>query len=245
MSNPFLWGTLGFLVGILIILGGPVILGPMLSIHNRQRIVNAYGGLMMLALDRALLVPREIQGIDLVASSLDGRLGRETAEVGGEQRDWRDPGARFGRLFSRPLGIAPEWANVICDTYDLVLAESERATADEYQTELPWTVGDEETTAYRGEVELNSWWRPRSVSALKAALTGGGNSSQADRTEQIIKNSQQGYKTRQVVEVMTVIIAGGAGAILAWFLKNQGGNITGALPTNPDPTLIWLAGVLI
>lgn len=247
MVNP-IWGAVGFLSGILAFVGVPILLGPILPIRYRQRIIDMYGSLMTMAFDRCLVVPREVQGLDLMSSHYDPKLGREAVEIGDEERAWRDPGNRLGRLYGRPFAIAPAFSEVLVDVLDCAMAECDARADDEHGTtdevSIPTADGPTTVEATRLETALPTGACAWPVGGIRHIKNSESDSSAADRTVQVVENSQAGYKSRSVVDYMVPLIFALAGGILGWFLKTQGGNIGGALPIDGSSFLIDVVGVL-
>lgn len=229
----FLWGTVGFMTGIVMFLAVPILLGPNLPAKYRNKLAQPYFGLCMLAMERALLVRRKHSGWSLVSCSYDAEKEAEKAAIGGEEMHFEDPFDFMSRLKKRPFGVAWEPFPGILDPVAAEIGEMDERASESVGDEMELVLGDgEETeTVIRNHVRLPGNERLVDLVHTLQLMLGDGSPKDPSKAWEYTKKSQSGYSTRDIMGVMTWILAYGAGAGMVWFIVSQGGNMSRAVGT--------------
>lgn len=232
-----LWGIVGFMLGVVAFLAVPILVGPMLRANWRNKMAQPYFGLCMLAMERALLVRRKHSGWSLVSCSYDAEHEAEKATVGGEVVHFEDPFDFMTRLKKRPFGLAWESFPGILDPVAAEVGEMDDRATEQVGDELELEIGNgdgEDTipeTVVRNHVRLRGKESLVDLVHTLPLMSGGTSPKSPFKMREFVKKSQSGYSTRDIMGVMTWILAYGAGAGMVWFIVSQGGNVSRAVGT--------------
>lgn len=222
-----IWSVVGLLLGVVLFLATGVLLGPYVSASKQQWFLDRYVSLAMTALDRGGLVSVSSSGLELVNFERDGSNWKCT--IDGKELWYSDPGARMGRLADKPFGLADGDVDRIVSAEDLAVAEADMRASNtvgdtwNYQVEVDRQDGDGtdvvEQTAIRGTATLPETpqvtfhWLPQFVD-------NSGSPESPDLVDSYIEHALSKLGSRNLVDVMALITAAGAGVGIAWFLAD-------------------------
>jgi hypothetical protein len=207
-----LWGTVGFLLGLVVYLGGPILVGPVLPDRWRAKVSGLYFGQANSSLRRGALVGRTNAGFDIVATSFDPQIQAESVSLDGRQGYAQDPMNNMGLWGNAPFGLLTEKANVYVRARhaDVGRADDERIEANDDTVAVETTDGE---TVAATDIYADVPAEPRLVDLhdVLPILGGASDLFTADTAKTYVVKSQSAFNSRNVVEAMTFIIAFGAG----------------------------------
>lgn len=195
-----------------------------------EPITDFYFGLCMKMYHRALLVARSHGGWSLVATEYDTETGTEKASLGGERKDWADPGGHMSRLYKRPFGVTHEDSNVILTPQLMEMGEFLKQAEQNGQKEI--TVTDTESGQTQ-HLQLGAVPIPDTERLVRAkdgiyALMCAGAPGLVDTALTLTKKSQDPFSKGRAGELTMLLFAFLAGFGAMWFAGNNGGS--GAIP---------------
>lgn len=221
LTQIMLWATVFLLSGVVCYLATPVLLGPSLPHHLRQRIGRLYIAQAMAALGRGLLVARKNgSDIDLVASSFDAKHGKEQASLGGEEQRFDDPDESMSRLAKRSFGIANERDGVITTPRDIEIGEWEKRKVEDSEHLFVDESGQE---YYNPHVEVPTSERLVKPPTGSAVIGGSADGSAIATIREFVKKAQAGFDEMSMKQAGAIVSAYLMSAGLVWLMVTQGG----------------------
>lgn len=243
MMSTILYALSFFGIGLLIFLAGPLMIATSLDRERRTKLANWYFDQAMASYRRATLVERKLAGYDLVPTSFDGERRREKVTVDGETHYIDDPLNYMSRLRKKPFGIVKEGRPIYVHP-DLAEAGECIKERDE-RGDREFHVEGETKPRFSRHVRVPDGIRLVDWSKLRTVFTGDGNSQDPEKVDEYVEKSQAGYKSRDIVATMTLMIAYAAGGGMAWFIKSNTSNSTESTVTVPMTIFVDVAGVLV
>lgn len=225
-----LWGVVGLLSGVLLFIATPILVGPMLGVQYRQRILDAYTSMAMVAFGRAQLLRRLHGGYTLRSSEYDSKHEAEKFSLGGETKHAEDVANLMSRLHNKAFGMVYEDSNVVIDPMHAEAGEfhSEQVASGLHAaTEKVEQDGETKLKeVYTPDLPIPSKTRLVDLAQISSLVPGSAKLGDTEQTEEYIKISLEGFKSASTMEYMVVLIAFGVGFGVVFLAMSQGGTMT-------------------
>lgn len=237
--TPLLWYLVGFGLGILIFLAGPVLIGPSLPRSAANRIAAYYDGLAMRTAGRLLLVRRLIGSYVPAPSTFDGEKGGERVKLDGEEHHFFDDLGLMGTWHNRPFGTVLEGLGVIGDPFLASMYDYEAQRRDSGD----WLTEDEDgNLQYEPDVEIPEMRMLAELRNLQDIVPGELGSKDPSTAETLFEKSQRLFGKPKTTDVMLLVIAWGIGLggfIILSYFTGAGGMNAPDLPALPAVMYPW------
>lgn len=226
-----LWGVVGILSGILIFIATPILAGPSLGVGARQRILDAYTSMAMVAFGRAQLLRRLHGGYTIRASEYDSKHEAEKFSLGGEAKNAEDVANLMSRLHNKAFGMVYEDSNVVIDPMHAEVGEfhSEHVAAGNHTAVEKVTDQDGETRereVYTPDLPIPSKTRLVDLVHISSIVPGSAKLGDTEQAEEYVKISLEGFKSASTMEYMIVLMAFAVGFGVVFLAMSQGGSLT-------------------
>lgn len=238
-----LWAVVGLLSGVLLFIATPIIVGPRLGASNRQRILDFYAEMAMVAFGRAQLLRRLHGGHTIRASEYDSKHEAEKFSLGGETKHAEDVANLMSRLHNKAFGMVYEDSNVIIDPLHAEAGEfhSEQVAAGKHQAAERVTDENGETRereVYTPDLPVPKVTRLVDLAHISSLVPGSAKLGDTEQAEEYVKISLEGFKSASTMEYMIVLMGFGVGFGVVFLAMSQGGSITStvSLSLMPAPT---------
>lgn len=238
-----LWAVVGLLSGVLIFIATPILVGPYLGVGSRQRILDFYVSMAMVACGRAQLLRRLHGGHTIRASEYDSKHEAEKFSLGGETKHAEDVANLMSRLHNKPFGMVYEDSNVIVDPLHAEAGEihSEQVAAGKHQATERVTGEDGETRereVYTPDLPIPEATRLVDLVHISSLVPGSAKLGDTEQAEEYVKISLEGFKSASTMEYMIVLMGFGVGFGVVFLAMSQGGSITSSVSLSlmPAPT---------
>lgn len=222
-----IWAIASAMSGIGLYVVGPLLLAPLLPDEYRRACAMWYWRQAGAVLGRGQIVKRDHGTHTIIATSYRAEWGDE-GSLGGETEHWRDEGNHMGRLFGRPLGLISERYNVISHPRHCEIGREHIRLSEQDKTQLRVQDGEETLAESAEEMRVELPTLPRLCNAHNVAgvLGDSADPRRGESSYEMVKKSQAGFTTRNLVEAMTFILAYAAPFALMWFINQQGASIS-------------------
>jgi hypothetical protein len=178
---------------------------------------------------RLQVVERDHGTHTILATSYKPEWGDE-GTLDEETQHWSDELNNMGRLFGRPVGFISERMNVIghprhCEVGREHLRQQERG-----ETSITVETDGGQVQARETRVELPD--QPRLVSAhdLKGVLGDSASPRLGEVSYEFTELSQAGFRSTNIVEAMTFVLAYAASFGMIWFISENSGSLSRTIP---------------
>lgn len=239
-DNVILWGIGFYLLGGLLFVGLPILVGPMLPREIRQRLGRVYGHMAMFSLDRALLVRRKHGGYALAASTFHGGKRSEEISMNKETEDYEDTATTMQLLYNKKFGISYGKINIITTPKLSALAK----IAKEWYREEKHRLTTNEVTYYSASIPVDATHRMVDMANSIASAPGSADPKLADDTEHYTKLSQAGFKSANWTDTMTLLLAFGLGVLAVMGIFQARASMGGTGGGTSISLMISMLGVL-
>lgn len=230
-----LLGVLGFLVGFLAYLAGAVI-GPSLPDPARDALAHVYWLLAVGAYRRPFLTINRDNDASIYPASYD-REKEADKIVTDEEEYYQDRTHAMTRLKNRPLGLVYTEYNEVLQPPDADVANAYYqlvdAGRDQEQFQIATDGGGQTASvdAFNVHTEIASGVNLVDVSQARPRMVECWEPNDPEKGEEDIKKSQEQYKSRDTLEMISVLFAAGAGSGLAWLMwSNTSGDSVVTVP---------------
>lgn len=233
----FILGILGFLVGFLVYLAGALV-GPMLPESARNDLAQLYWMLAVGAYRRPFLTINRDNDAAIYPATYDRE--KEADKIATDEEEYyQDRTHAMTRLKNRPFGLVyteyseilqPPDADVAHEYYQMV-----DAGRDQRQFQLATDGGQGQARsvdAFNVFTDIPAGVNLVDISHARPRMIECWEPNDPEKAEEDIKKSQEQYKTRDKLEMISVLFAAGAGAGLAWLMWSNtgGGNSAVSVP---------------
>ena len=229
----FILGILGFLFGFLAYLGGALI-GPSLPDSARNAVADFYWGLAVKSYRRPLLTINRSGDANIYPSSYDHEKEADRIKTD-EEEFYQDRTHAMTRLKNRPFGVVYSEYNEILQPPDADIGREYYQLVDEgrdrEQFQIAADGGQQTIEAWNVFVDVDRGVNLVDLSNSQPRMIESFEPNDPEKAEEDIKNSQQEYKTRDTLEMLTVLFAAAGGAGLAWLIwSNTSGDSAVTVP---------------
>lgn len=237
-----LLGILGFLVGFLAYLAGAVI-GPSLPDSARTALGHMYWVLAVGSYRRPFLTINRDNDAAIYPASYD-REKEADRIVTDEEEYYQDRTHAMTRLKNRPLGLVYTEYNEVLQPPDADVAQAYYRVVDDGRDQQQFQIATDGgeargVDAFNVHAEVTPGVNLVDVSQARPRMIECWEPNDPEKGEEDIKKSQEQYKTRDTLEMISVLFAAGAGAGLAWLMwSNTSGDSAVTVP-------IQLAGAAV
>lgn len=219
-----IWGTVGFLLGLVIYLAVPILVGPMLPDGLQRALSNSYFSQATASMRRTTLLDRINSGHTLVATDFDAEWGDEVATVGGQEYRIEDPKNRMTRMCSRPFGMMSERFCVYVSVRDALAGKYHQRHKERGDNVVTLESEDgQEMMAAQAHMTVPNAVESVSLHSIAGLLGGQASPTLGEEAYDDIEKSQAAFDTRNVIEVMSFVMAFLAVYLGMWFAASQGG----------------------
>jgi hypothetical protein len=241
-NNILLWAVGFYLLGGLLFVGFPILVGPMLPREFRQRLGRAYGHMAMFSLDRALLVRRKHGGYALAASSFHGGKRSEEISMNKETEDYEDTATCMQLLYNKKFGITYGKSNIITTPKLSALAKAAKEFAREEKHKL---VDADGRKYFSASIGIDATHRMVDIANSIASAPGSADPKLADDTEHYTKLSQIGFKSANWQDTMTLLLAFGLGVLAVMGIFPARANLGGGGGGTSISLMVSTLGVFV
>lgn len=227
-------GTLGLLVGLLVFFV-PAILAGMLPDSVRFGVANWYWRLAASSYRRMRLTINPHGDAKMHAASWDHEKQGDKISTGEEQW-YHDSTKAMTRLKKFPLGLSFTKYSETIQPSDVTVGKEIYGLVDEkkHRRTLLTDGGDGEqrrVEAMTAHANIEPGTHLVEVRDISPRLVESWKPNDPEKAEEDIKNSQQGFKSRNALEMISILIAAGSGAGLAWLMwSNTSGSSAVTVP---------------
>lgn len=229
-----IFGILGFLVGFLLFLSGAVI-GPSLPMSARSSIAQFYWGQAVGSYRRPFLTINRDNDAAIYPATFD-REKEADRIVTDEEQYYQDRTHAVTRLKNKPLGLVYTEFNEVLQPPDADVAGRYYRIVDDGRDNRPFELaadgGEPQiVAAFNVFCEVEPGVNVVDVSQARPRMVESWEPNDPEKGEEDIKKSQEQYKTRDTLEMISVLVAAGAGAGLAWLMwSNTSGDSAVTVP---------------
>lgn len=228
-----IWAAVFFLSGIAIYLVLPVALAPILPWRVRKGLSGWYYRQAAAVGNRLQIVERDHGTHTLLTTNYRAEWGDEGV-LDDETGHWRDNGNHMGRFHGRPMGLVSERYDVVAHPRHCEIGREHRRLAERGMDEVELTLrqGEDTMNVLAAEMRAALPTQPRAVSAhdIEGVLGDSGGPRLGETSYEYAKKSQSRFGKRNVVEIMTFVLAYGASFGMMWFFAEQSGAVTQSIP---------------
>lgn len=229
------WALAFFLFGFLIFLVTPFVVGMAnLPMEYRKKVARFYFGLSMTSFDRVLCYVKPNNECKLIRPKWDDDHDTEKVEIGETERHYEDPANKESRLINYPFSFVLSNLNKINRPMDALVGKlrKERIEGGDEWLVIEDEEGNKQQLFFAHELLPR---KPTAVN-LQDAKWIYQESHQPDDvkdTVELVKKSQQGFKTTDTLNMILILGALGGGSLLGWFIwsnTDQGGGSVVEIP---------------
>lgn len=206
-------GFKGLFVGVVVFFI-PAVTARFLDQGKQDSISDFYTGAAMSVLGRGVMVIRSNGGQLLKKSKFNTRDGGEEVRLGGETKQWRNPGGMMLTLQGKPFGLVHEDRDVMFDIRTAHIAE----LYNEYKESGEWKI-DGYRKAY---ANVKKGINLVNVRAILPAVQSSASPGLADRIDSFVEKMESMFDSSNVFEYLPWVVAVGAGFGLVWLLAKLG-----------------------
>lgn len=245
--------TLGFLIGILIIIGIPVMIGPHLPEQYRQGAARWFINLQQTWFGRGVIGATKTGAYYLKPTTYDHVLEADRTTVGDTKHDYQDPNGLQGWLANRPfmcvfggrnVGFSPREPDIADRNYRRVQDDHHKTTVDVQLQTDGGTPESQRVTAFSEAIAIPRRKHAVDLRAARHAFDGSCPPDAAEQTDDLVEKSQAGFNSKQLIEGMFIIMCLGVGAGIVYIGKSQFSGGGGGLPDGSNFGLMLVPDAL-
>lgn len=224
------WIAVFWLSGTAIYLIGAVAIAPVLPSAWRQRAADWYWRQCAAVGNRLQICERDHGTHTLLATDYKAEWGDE-AVLDGEKMHWRDDGNHMGRFHGHPMGFVSERFDVVLHPRHAEMGRAHKRLAETGgDTVTLQTQDGDAIEAEEIRAELPAANRAVSAHDVEGILGDSADPRLGETSYEYTKKSQARFGRRNVVELMTFVLAYGFSFGMMWFFAEQSGTISRSIP---------------
>lgn len=239
--SVIIWGTVAFMFGLVGYIAAPILIAPALNLEQRQRIAQIYFKQAMSMFRQCQLVELSPNNHTLVATDPKPTWPADEATLGDKRVHWEDPKNRKVRLFGRPFGAAASEFNCSVHPRDAELGELHEQHEERGNHRMTVETDGGQRECWNQHVTVPEQPKLVSLHGIRGLLGQSGEPDSAEVSYDYVEKSQRGFNSRDLVSVMTFLIAFLAVFGAIWFFMTQLGGGAGVdIGTSINLTLgVW------
>lgn len=217
-----IWGIVSFLFGLVGFIAAPLLVAPQLDIQTRHRVARVYWKQSMSMFRQCHLVELSPNNHTLIATDPKPTWPADEGTLGDSRVHWQDNLNRKVRLFGRPFGASPSGLNAVVHPRDAELGElhEEHVETGDHKVTLE-TADGEPVDAWNKHLDVPDNERLVSLQGIRGLLGKSSSPDSAETSYDYVEKSQRGFDSRDLVSVMTFLIAFGGVYGGMWFVLTQ------------------------